>query len=105
VERPSQFRVRVWHRDEIERCTGANLCVLGVWRSLVARSVRVGEVPSSNLGTPIETRGNPGSPVGPSLPARSLVGVFTSGGRDGCPSEFPNAAVAEPRRGGGGLTP
>jgi hypothetical protein len=26
---------------------------LGVWRSLVARSVRVGEVPSSNLGTPI----------------------------------------------------
>ena len=25
----------------------------GVWRSLVARSVRVGEVPSSNLGTPI----------------------------------------------------
>ena len=25
---------------------------LGVWRSLVARSVRVGEVPSSNLGTP-----------------------------------------------------
>ena len=32
--------------------------VLGVWRSLVARSVRVGEVPSSNLGTPIESRGN-----------------------------------------------
>ena len=27
----------------------------GVWRSLVARSVRVGEVPSSNLGTPIHT--------------------------------------------------
>src|SRR5262245_18588850 len=27
--------------------------LLGVWRSLVARSVRVGEVPSSNLGTPI----------------------------------------------------
>ncbi len=24
-----------------------------MWRSLVARSVRVGEVPSSNLGTPI----------------------------------------------------
>src|SRR6185437_2920738 len=43
----------------------------GVWRSLVARSVRVGEVPSSNLGTPItawgQTRGGltpllPGSP-------------------------------------------
>src|SRR5438093_12509028 len=31
----------------------ANLCSLGVWRSLVARSVRVGEVPSSNLGTPM----------------------------------------------------
>ena len=26
---------------------------LGVWRSLVARSVRVGEAPSSNLGTPM----------------------------------------------------
>ena len=31
----------------------ANLYALGVWRSLVARSVRVGEVPSSNLGTPM----------------------------------------------------
>src|SRR5215210_5704905 len=31
----------------------ATLSALGVWRSLVARSVRVGEVPSSNLGTPI----------------------------------------------------
>jgi hypothetical protein len=28
-------------------------CRFGVWRSLVARSVRVGEVPSSNLGTPM----------------------------------------------------
>ncbi len=28
-------------------------CGSGVWRSLVARSVRVGEVPSSNLGTPM----------------------------------------------------
>ncbi len=35
---------------------------LGVWRSLVARSVRVGEVPSSNLGTPIQ-RGATGSPL------------------------------------------
>ena len=26
-----------------------------MWRSLVARSVRVGEVPSSNLGTPISS--------------------------------------------------
>ena len=30
---------------------------LGVWRSLVARSVRVGEAPSSNLGTPIRRPG------------------------------------------------
>jgi hypothetical protein len=29
-------------------------CVgVGAWRSLVARTVRVGEVPSSNLGAPI----------------------------------------------------
>ena len=35
----------------------ATLCALGVWRSLVARSVRVGEVPSSNLGTPIRPQG------------------------------------------------
>ena len=28
---------------------------LGVWRSLVARSVRVGEAPSSSLGTPMST--------------------------------------------------
>ena len=26
---------------------------IGAWRSLVARTVRVGEVPSSNLGAPI----------------------------------------------------
>ena len=32
----------------------ATLCALGVWRSLVARSVRVGEVRSSNLRTPID---------------------------------------------------
>jgi hypothetical protein len=31
----------------------ANLSYLGVWRSLVARAVRVGEVPGSNPGTPI----------------------------------------------------
>src|SRR5690349_24710244 len=30
------------------------LRLAGVWRSLVARSVRVGEVPSSNLGTPMQ---------------------------------------------------
>ena len=36
---------------------------LGVWRSLVARSVRVGEAPSSNLGTPTDRGGTPGSPA------------------------------------------
>ena len=50
--RPRQREVDV---EEDRR--GASLAtlwpVLGVWRSLVARSVRVGEVPSSNLGTPI----------------------------------------------------
>jgi hypothetical protein len=35
------------------RKTCGTIARLGVWRSLVARSVRVGEVPSSNLGTPI----------------------------------------------------
>ncbi len=46
----------------------ATLCAFsGVWRSLVARSVRVGEVPSSNLGTPIGTRGNRWFPRGPLL--------------------------------------
>ena len=29
---------------------------VGAWRSLVARTVRVGEVPSSNLGAPIDSR-------------------------------------------------
>ena len=43
---------------------------LGVWRSLVARSVRVGEVPSSNLGTPIERGGAHGSPTNP--PSKAL---------------------------------
>ena len=44
------------------------ICVeSGVWRSLVARSVRVGEVPSSNLGTPIEHGGTGGS-VPPWIP-------------------------------------
>ena len=38
-----------------------------MWRSLVARSVRVGEVPSSNLGTPIYHGGTQGSPVNPLL--------------------------------------
>ena len=45
--------------------------LLGVWRSLVARSVRVGEAPSSNLGTPISSllKGRP--PVGGALSRRA----------------------------------
>ena len=44
--------------DARKRCAAGSaspvpLRRLGVWRSLVARSVRVGEAPSSNLGTPI----------------------------------------------------
>ena len=50
VERPPEKKLR--------RVRRANLWPLGVWRSLVARSVRVGEVPSSNLGTPIGARGH-----------------------------------------------
>ena len=45
----------------------ATLSPLGVWRSLVARSVRVGEVRSSNLRTPIESSGSlwfPHEPLG-----------------------------------------
>ena len=42
----------------------------GVWRSLVARSVRVGEVPSSNLGTPTGARGNLRVPPRPVPPVR-----------------------------------
>jgi hypothetical protein len=47
--------------------------MLGVWRSLVARSVRVGEVPSSNLGTPTWAWGNPGSPTSPLLASDRVV--------------------------------
>lgn len=41
--------------------------LLGVWRSLVARSVRVGEVPSSNLGTPISSLLRGRLPIGGAL--------------------------------------
>ena len=51
------------------RCSfrSGNLFPLGVWRSLVARSVRVGEVPSSNLGTPIDHGGTSWFPREPSF--------------------------------------
>ena len=53
----------------------ANLWALGVWRSLVARSVRVGEVPSSNLGTPIASveEGARGEPWFPRAKAGSAL--------------------------------
>ena len=40
-------------------------CPLGVWRSLVARSVRDGEVRSSNLRTPMSSQGRPPEPSRP----------------------------------------
>ena len=46
----------------------------GVWRSLVARSVRVGEAPSSNLGTPIRRRAG-GAEPGRRVPPRSGAAV------------------------------
>ena len=58
-------------RWSIRRRGTATLVALGVWRSLVARSVRVGEVPSSNLGTPIGRGGNDVSPTSLLLFARA----------------------------------
>ena len=49
----------------------ATLCALGVWRSLVARSVRVGEVRSSNLRTPMSVGEPPGSPTNLSASSRA----------------------------------
>src|SRR3984885_5462372 len=45
---------------------------IGAWRSLVARTVRVGEVPSSNLGAPIKK-------------APQSRGFFRSSRASGCP--------------------
>src|SRR5947209_5050387 len=53
---PGKARLRprtVAPRRTVDAGAGNLFPQLGVWRSLVARSVRVGEVPSSNLGTPI----------------------------------------------------
>ena len=41
------------HRSEAPGC-GILAPFIGAWRSLVARTVRVGEVPGSNPGAPIE---------------------------------------------------
>ncbi len=59
----------------------ATLCALGVWRSLVARSVRVGEVPSSNLGTPIGVGEPVVSPRAPSFSLWSRVALCQAYGR------------------------
>src|SRR2546423_6082518 len=54
--------------------SGYIVCRPGVWRSLVARSVRVGEVPSSNLGTPIPAGGTSVFPAAPlSLSGKGIV--------------------------------
>src|SRR4051812_22506472 len=47
----------------------------GLWRSLVARSVRVGEVPSSNLGSPITTPPPPAPPPAFGSPRVSTAGL------------------------------
>src|SRR5207247_7668061 len=67
-----------------ERALQALTCaLLGVWRSLVARSVRVGEVPSSNLGTPMPPRAafgtarSTGAPPGPPGAPSSQAGAAT----------------------------
>ena len=55
---------------QVRKPVDANLYALGVWRSLVARSVRVGEVPSSNLGTPMRAGTQPpraGCPISEGL--------------------------------------
>ena len=76
----SGTRRRVLSEIAYGSSSGANLSRLGVWRSLVARSVRVGEVPSSNLGTPMTSTGEPpGSPVSPSLPAPTWLTGLRSG--------------------------
>src|SRR5438874_1881425 len=65
---------------------------IGVWRSLVARSVRVGEVPSSNLGTPIACP-TPYAPP-PGRRARSGRGRPRSGGPPGVPRQTLSSPAA-----------
>ena len=67
--RPIDIRPPEVGTTALHEARAGTLWALGVWRSLVARSVRVGEVPSSNLGTPIEGGGTPGSPADPSFSA------------------------------------
>jgi hypothetical protein len=59
--RPIQVhRRRVFVRpDRANPAPCAKLSCLGAWRSLVARTVRVGEVPGSNPGAPIAQYADP----------------------------------------------
>ena len=46
------FPSQTWNADRAAAAC-AKLDLIGAWRSLVARTVRVGEVPGSNPGAPI----------------------------------------------------
>src|SRR5437016_11371715 len=64
--------------------SGYSLGRLGVWRSLVARSVRVGEVPSSNLGTPTGCGGTLVPPRSVRLQVQSYPGAMPDRVRVAC---------------------
>ena len=75
-----------WNDRGSRRPSGKRLpgtiAALGVWRSLVARSVRVGEAPSSNLGTPIYRGGTgkvPPRPVSRAARPIALPAAAASG--------------------------
>src|SRR5436190_21298151 len=72
------------------------VATVGVWRSLVARSVRVGEAPSSNLGTPTFARGNPWFPRAPQVSYFAFIVASYAGRMD--TQQFP---MPYPRGGGG----
>ena len=90
--RPGAPRARVYVRRRLAR-NALPFRALGVWRSLVARSVRVGEVPSSNLGTPICRRGNPVVPPPGSPPSAQGTGPRVRASRPACrpPAATPGA--------------
>ena len=52
-----------------------NCRFVGAWRSLVARTVRVGEVPGSNPGAPMYSPHRPSLGVSPPAPVRSPVRI------------------------------
>src|SRR5438105_828566 len=64
---------------------------LGAWRSLVARTVRVGEVPGSNPGAPIERR--PVVLQGISTLADATWASLVTGSRAPMPDVVPNTGV------------